>query len=184
MSWGVYPHATWRVTDHATGGGHPEPTGQGYVAREVTPGVPYGRMTPVRVFKLRHHADKLADKLNSEGKTGRDPRRRSSKSRRDVTPSIRAQAIEWSNLASYHRAVVTALRSGHRRPGEQGVRLVAKWRTLVDDAWKRQRSPAETAGRLVTFDAAGVCPCSSPSSRDHTRCNACRRRPSNTRRRS
>ncbi len=63
MTWGVYLHAFWRVTDHTTGDGVAEPTGRGYVAREMTGAVPYGRMTPVRTFKTRRGADAHASKL-------------------------------------------------------------------------------------------------------------------------
>lgn len=60
--WGVYPHAIWRRgRDGAEG---VEETGQGYVVREVTPAVPYGRMTPVAVYKIRAAAERYADKLN------------------------------------------------------------------------------------------------------------------------
>ena len=62
MTFGVYPHAIWKVTDHATGGGVAVETGRGLVVREVTGAVPYGRMVPIRTYKRRHAAEAYADK--------------------------------------------------------------------------------------------------------------------------
>ncbi len=69
--WGVYPHAFWKVTDHTNGDGVPVLSGPqyGYVVREITGAVPYGRMVPVRVYKMRHAADKLAENLNKKENT-------------------------------------------------------------------------------------------------------------------
>ena len=64
-TFGVYPHAQWRIVSHADGGGVVVLTDGGYVVREVTPAVPYGRMTPVRTYKSRVLAQKHADKLNA-----------------------------------------------------------------------------------------------------------------------
>lgn len=61
--YGVYPHAVWHVTDHATGDGEPLETGGGFVVREVSCAVPYGRMRPIRTYKRRAAAEKLADRL-------------------------------------------------------------------------------------------------------------------------
>ena len=62
--YGVYPHAEWRIVSHADGGGVVVLTDGGYVVREVSPAVPYGRMTPVRTYRSRVLAQKHADKLN------------------------------------------------------------------------------------------------------------------------
>jgi hypothetical protein len=65
--WGVFPHAEWVHTEN---GGRVQETGRGFVARPIEGHyVPYMRMTPVRVFKRKSDADKLADKLTfgSEG---------------------------------------------------------------------------------------------------------------------
>ena len=56
--WGVYPHAEWNYAKSCV-----VETGRGFVVREISPAVPYGRMTPVRTFKRKHAADKLADYL-------------------------------------------------------------------------------------------------------------------------
>lgn len=64
--WGVYPHAEW-VHDHV------ETTGRGYVVRELTRAVPYGRMHPLRVFSRRKDADAMADRLTF--RDARDARR-------------------------------------------------------------------------------------------------------------
>jgi hypothetical protein len=61
---GVYRHATWRSSD-CTVVETPISEGGGYVVREISGAVPYGRMTPVAVYKLRSAAQKRADKLNA-----------------------------------------------------------------------------------------------------------------------
>jgi len=58
--YGVYRHADWVEGRGAV------PTGRGYVAREVTAAVPYSRMEPLRVFRRRADADKMADRLTFE----------------------------------------------------------------------------------------------------------------------
>lgn len=75
VKYGVYPHATWKTTDPRTGDGHAVPTGQGFVDREITGAVPYGRMQPIREFARRADADKLASRLTFDlGLTGREDR--------------------------------------------------------------------------------------------------------------
>jgi hypothetical protein len=75
VRYGVYPHSLWKVTDHRTGDGHAVPTGQGFVDREVTSAVPYGRIEPVRVFTRRSDADKLAMRLTVDlGLSGHESR--------------------------------------------------------------------------------------------------------------
>ena len=61
--YGVFPHAIWRITNHATGDGVIELTNGGYVVREISAAVPYGRMQPIRVYTRRDAADRLSDKL-------------------------------------------------------------------------------------------------------------------------
>lgn len=59
---GVYVHATFTVSAAGVATIWENPAG-GYVVREVTPGLPYGRMTPVKIYKIRAAAERLADKL-------------------------------------------------------------------------------------------------------------------------
>ena len=65
--YGVYPHAVW-----IEGKGVVETAGGGFVTRPVGDYVPYGRMTPIRVFKRKADADRFGDKLTF----GRDRKRR------------------------------------------------------------------------------------------------------------
>lgn len=48
---------------NATGNGEVVLTGGGYVVRELSAAVPYSRMTPVRTYRHRTHAERLSDKL-------------------------------------------------------------------------------------------------------------------------
>jgi len=57
--YGVYQHANWID-------GVAVETGTGYVVREMTAAVPYGKMTPVAVYKRRAAAQARADKLNGD----------------------------------------------------------------------------------------------------------------------
>ena len=84
--WGVFPWATWDnanervVTDSS----------RGYVSREIGPGVPYSRMTPVhnKTFASKKLADKLADKMTfGDDKPSRDRSPRRARARRDVARS-------------------------------------------------------------------------------------------------
>lgn len=59
---GVYQHAIWVVTDHATGDGYVHETNGGLVVRPVGYYVPYGRMVPVKVYSNEKLAKKYADK--------------------------------------------------------------------------------------------------------------------------
>lgn len=57
--WGVYQHAFWNNVEERV---ELNPAG-GFVVREVSPAVPYGRMEPIKVYKVRAAAERLADKL-------------------------------------------------------------------------------------------------------------------------
>ena len=59
---GVYQHAIWVVTDHATGEGYAHETNGGLVVRPVGYYVPYGRMVPVKAYNSEKLARKYADK--------------------------------------------------------------------------------------------------------------------------
>lgn len=66
MAFGIYPHATNDSNGkvHETSPGHRFHV-PGYVVREVSGAVPYGRMTPVRQYDSAKLAQKFADKLNA-----------------------------------------------------------------------------------------------------------------------
>lgn len=64
MSFGIYPHATFNSTGFVVESGPNSSYAPGYVVREVTGAVPYGRMCPVRQYDSAKLAQRFADKLN------------------------------------------------------------------------------------------------------------------------
>jgi len=56
---GVYQHAYW-VNNAVV------ESGEGYVVREISSAVPYGKMTPVKTYKRKAAAEKHAKKLNGD----------------------------------------------------------------------------------------------------------------------
>lgn len=126
MGYGVYPHAIWKTIDPRTGDGVAVPTGQGYVDREMSAAVPYGRMEPIRVFARRADADKLASRLTFDlGLSGRE-------SRAEVLSALKRRA--------------TPARDGHPRSvsalEERWYKAYRAWGWEARLAWKNAKRKA------------------------------------------
>lgn len=140
----VYPHAVWKVTDHRTGDGHAVPTGQGYVDREITSAVPYGRMQPVRVFARRSDADKLASRLTIDlDLTGRESREEilAAMKRKPARDPRRSRARRDPSRLAYHNPDLEYAAKSYYGSKPFSQMTDAELRRYAQMAWNENSGP-------------------------------------------
>lgn len=168
--WGVYPFALWQGGADGRVKEHPE---RGYVVREVGPGVPYGRMTPLKTFRSKKMADKMSDELTfGPAHAKRDPMKKSKKFERCVK-SVKKQGRAVNPWAVCHASTGRDPSSKEKFRYKVVVRrkLVAETHTYVDAiSLAKQLATKEHIAKVVDTTSGDVMwEGYSPSGRDPMR---------------